>query len=95
MPQDTGPYTEFEGREYEARVVFCLTQDATEEEIVEWLTYELGGGSIAIDHPLNDASLNRVRVIDLRNNHRSFHTDWSADRGDGGRTGITRIERDR
>jgi hypothetical protein len=91
------PRTEYEGREFKAEITFCLIEDATEDEIWEWLEYELGGGSIASAHPLvkNGASLNRVSVDDLRPTGSYRYTDWGATSKDGRCSGKGRVERSR
>ena len=88
--------TEFEGREFKAEITFCLIEDATDEQIWEWLEYELGGGSIASAHPLieSGACLNRVRVDDLRRTDRRYFTDWGPRSKDGSRQGRGRLEYD-
>jgi hypothetical protein len=88
--------TEFEGREFTAEISFCLVEDATDDEIWQWLEYELGGGSISSSHPLveNGASLNRMEVTDLRRTGRSRFTDWGPTTKDGRCSGRGRTEYD-
>jgi hypothetical protein len=51
---DKGPQTTFEGRRYTAEIEFYLAADATNEEVEEWLEYNIGGGAISQSHPLYD-----------------------------------------
>lgn len=90
------PRTEFEGRQFTAEISFLLVEDATDEEIQEWLEYELGGGSISTSHPLvlAGAGVNRLEVTDLRRTTRRYYTDWGPTSADGSCSGKGRIEFD-
>jgi hypothetical protein len=92
---DKGPQTVYEGREFTAEITFCVTEDATEDEVEEWLQFELGGGSMSSDHPMIDADLNRVEVYGVRRTGRKRFTDWEAQTEDGRRSGRGRVEYDR
>ena len=89
------PRTEFEGREFRAEITFLLKEEATDDEIREWLEYELGGGSIASAHPLVEAGacLNRTEVNHLRRTGYSRFTDWGPTSKDGSAKGTSRVER--
>jgi hypothetical protein len=90
------PRTEYEGREFTAEITFCLKEEATDEQIEEWLEYELGGGSISLDHPLVEAGAypNRLRVNYLRRSYRRYYTDWGPTSKDGRCYGRGRVEFD-
>ena len=90
------PRTEFEGRKFTAQIEFCIVEDATDDQIWEWLEYEIGGGSIASAHPLveSGAQLSRVSVTDLRNTGYRIYTDWGPTSADGKCSGKGRVERD-
>lgn len=87
-----GPHTEYNGRLHTVELEIYVTADATEQQIGEWLAYELGGGSIACDHPVNETHISRVAVVDIRAENRWSYTDWEASRADGGRSGRSRLE---
>jgi len=88
-----GPQTEYNGRRFTAEITFYVPADVTEDEVSEWLEYELGGGMINTDHPMMDAEINRVDVSDCRAENIWSYTDWQAQTEDGRRSGRTRIER--
>lgn len=90
------PRTEFEGREFRAEITFLLKEDATDDEIWDWLEYELGGGSIATAHPLVEAGayVNRLTVTGLRRTGMLRYTDWGETSKDGKRSGRGRTERE-
>ena len=91
------PRTEFEGREYTAEVTFCLAEDATDEQVEEYLQFEWGGGSIGKGNPLNEAGAfpNRLSLYRLRRTGRLYYTDWEATAKDGSCKGRGRVEYDR
>jgi hypothetical protein len=94
--QRSGTHRVRRTRVHEAEISFCLVEDATDDEIWQWLEYELGGGSISSSHPLveNGASLNRMEVTDLRRTGRSRFTDWGPTTKDGRCSGRGRTEYD-
>jgi hypothetical protein len=90
---DPEPQTIFEGREYEATIRFCVTAEATEDQIAEYIAFELGGGGIDNDHPMLRENLNRVDVDEVRSTGSQRFTDWGPLEADKRRHGRGRIER--
>lgn len=97
--REPGAFTEYNGRRVTAtiHVTLHIRGDVDEDEIADWLDYEVGGGSIATANPLvsgeveadfHDVDVSRVRIEDLWS-----YTDWNASEPDGSRTGRGRIER--
>lgn len=93
-----GAQTEYNGRVCSATVEVSLRikGEATEDQVAEWLEYEIGGGTISMANPLVrgevDASFRDVEVYFIRLKDMWAYTDWEAQRPDGGRSGRGRIE---
>lgn len=53
------------GERLRVRAVFMMPISASKDETLEWVTYALGAGSIALTNPLIDCSLEAVREPEL------------------------------
>lgn len=90
MSNNSGPYVEQHGRLHRVTLDVYVPEDvqASREELIEWLEWELKVSSEISQHnPYYDRDLNGRAILDVEDRKRRSFTEWDAAQPDGSRTG--------